>query len=68
MNKAFWNGLPEIVRHIDREALARVLVISSTGKHFSAGMDLSVFSQGAGSRAPDSTPMLTSVTEMIGIP
>ena len=47
MTKAFWNELPEIVRTIDRDALARVIVISSTGKHFSGGMDLSVFS-GAG--------------------
>jgi enoyl-CoA hydratase len=45
MNKAFWNELPAIVNDIDKEALARVIVISSTGKHFSAGMDLSVFSQ-----------------------
>jgi enoyl-CoA hydratase len=43
MNKAFWNELPEIVRTIDTGALARVIVISSTGKHFSAGMDTSVF-------------------------
>ena len=44
MNKAFWNELPAIVSEIDRSASARVIVISSTGKHFSAGMDLSVFS------------------------
>lgn len=43
MNKAFWNELPEIVRDIDVNARARVIVISSTGKHFSAGMDTSVF-------------------------
>lgn len=43
MNKAFWNELPEIVRTIDNNALARVIVISSTGKHFSAGMDTTVF-------------------------
>lgn len=43
MNKAFWNELPEIVNEINNEALARVIVISSTGKHFCAGMDLSVF-------------------------
>ncbi|MEZ5946343.1 MAG: enoyl-CoA hydratase-related protein [Hyphomonas sp.] len=46
MNKAFWNELPEIVRDIDVNARARVIVISSTGKHFSAGMDLSVFAGG----------------------
>jgi len=48
MTKAFWNELPEIVRAIDNGALARVIVVSSTGRHFSAGMDLSVFaSEGA---------------------
>lgn len=52
MNKAFWNDLPLIVREIDRDALARVIVVSSTGKHFSAGMDLSVFAN-AGAVHPD---------------
>ena len=45
MNRNFWNELPEIVRSIDGEAMARVIVVSSSGKHFSAGMDLSVFAQ-----------------------
>ncbi|MEM9668560.1 MAG: crotonase/enoyl-CoA hydratase family protein [Pseudomonadota bacterium] len=45
MTRDFWNELPEIVRDIDANAMARVIVISSTGKHFSAGMDLSVFAQ-----------------------
>src|SRR5580700_5799454 len=44
----FWRELPEIVREIDHEAKARVIVISSTGKHFSAGMDLSVFTAAQG--------------------
>jgi enoyl-CoA hydratase len=39
----FWLELPDLVRHLEREGGTRVLVISSTGKHFSAGMDLSVF-------------------------
>jgi len=39
----FWRELPEIVTTISDEASARVVVISSTGRHFSAGMDLSVF-------------------------
>lgn len=43
MNRAFWAELPAIVRDIDDNARARCIVISSTGKHFSAGMDLSVF-------------------------
>jgi enoyl-CoA hydratase len=53
MNKAFWNELPKIVREIDRDALARVIVISSTGKHFSAGMDLSVFGSPGSVSNPD---------------
>ncbi len=53
MNKAFWNELPEIVRTIDQNALARVIVISSTGKHFSAGMDLAVFTGGGTKPAAD---------------
>ncbi|MDQ3610342.1 MAG: crotonase/enoyl-CoA hydratase family protein [Actinomycetota bacterium] len=45
MTPEFWRELPEIVTSISDEASARVLVISSTGKHFSAGMDLSVFAE-----------------------
>lgn len=52
MNRAFWNELPAIVRDIDDNARARVIVISSTGKHFSAGMDLANFG-GAGRDEPD---------------
>ena len=48
MNKAFWNELPAIVRDIDMNARARCIVISSTGKHFSAGMDLAVFGSSEG--------------------
>ena len=43
MAREFWSELPAIVRDIDDNARARVIVISSTGKHFTAGMDLSVF-------------------------
>lgn len=48
MNRAFWNELPAIVNKINDEGSARAIVISSTGKHFSAGMDLSVFTDGQG--------------------
>jgi enoyl-CoA hydratase len=44
MTPDFWRELPEIVTGISDDATARVVVISSTGRHFSAGMDLSVFS------------------------
>jgi len=43
MTVAFWRELPEIVRGLD----VRTLVISSTGPHFTAGMDLSVFANSA---------------------
>ena len=42
----FWRELPEIVNRLSDDGGVRVLVISSTGRHFSAGMDLSVFTQG----------------------
>lgn len=43
MNVDFWKELPVAIRDIDASAEARVIVLSSTGKHFSAGMDLAVF-------------------------
>jgi enoyl-CoA hydratase len=46
MSRAFWRELPEIVTRIDKAASARAIVLSSTGKHFTAGMDLSVFASG----------------------
>ena len=39
----FWDELPKIIHKIDEEALARVIVISSTGPHFTSGIDTSVF-------------------------
>lgn len=47
MNAAFWRELPAIVGALDAEGGTRALVISSTGRHFSAGMDLSLFGEGA---------------------
>jgi enoyl-CoA hydratase len=43
MTPDFWRELPDIVTGISDDAAARVVVISSTGRHFCAGMDLSVF-------------------------
>lgn len=47
----FWDELPEIVRDIDDNARARAIVISSTGPHFSSGLDVSAF--GGGGSAPE---------------
>ena len=43
MTREFWAELPRVVRDLDAAGTTRVAVISSTGKHFSAGMDLAVF-------------------------
>ncbi len=43
MNVAFWDELPAIIQDIDNESRARVIVISSTGPHFSSGLDISAF-------------------------
>ena len=42
MNTDFWRELPAAVHAVDQQGNARVIVISSKGKHFSAGMDLAV--------------------------
>jgi enoyl-CoA hydratase len=42
----FWRELPELVTTLHDGGEARVIVISSTGPHFTAGMDLGVFSSG----------------------
>ena len=39
----FWDELPEIIRELDDKSMARAIVISSTGPHFSAGLDLQAF-------------------------
>ena len=43
MIPAFWSELPEIVDELSDSGRVRTIVLSSTGKHFCAGMDLSVF-------------------------
>ncbi len=43
MDPAFWRELDAVLAQLHRDTDARVLVISGTGKHFSAGMALEVF-------------------------
>ena len=43
MAPAFFPAMRDAVRALDEAGTTRVLVISSTGKHFSAGMSLDVF-------------------------
>ena len=44
MHPTFWRELDEVLTTLHTEGTARALVISSTGKHFSAGMALETFS------------------------
>jgi enoyl-CoA hydratase len=53
MNAAFWAELPQIVDEISSQGRARVIVLSSTGKHFCAGMDLSIFTAENALTGPD---------------
>ena len=46
MSPRFWRELEEVLDGLHRDANARALVISSTGKHFTAGMALETFGQG----------------------
>jgi len=48
MPAAFWTEFPAAVASLDASGQARALIIASTGKHFCAGMDLSVFTEGRG--------------------
>ena len=46
MSRDFWVELGHVLEEINNNAEVRVVVMSSTGKHFCAGMDLSAFSNG----------------------
>jgi enoyl-CoA hydratase len=49
MTRAFWSEIRDAFADLDGNPDVRAVVLSSTGKHFTAGMDLSVF----GSLQPD---------------
>ena len=54
MHPLFWRELDEVLTLLHREGQARALVISSTGRHFSAGMALETF--GGAIAMDDATP------------
>jgi enoyl-CoA hydratase len=43
MPPAFWSEFPAALEAVDRRGDVRALVVSSTGKHFTAGMDVTAF-------------------------
>lgn len=43
MTRLFWKELPELIKELDKNAEARVILLKGEGKHFNAGMDLANF-------------------------
>ena len=54
----FWDELPALVEDLDGNARARVIVISSTGPHFSSGLDVSAFFNGGQPQQPEAEQKL----------
>jgi enoyl-CoA hydratase len=50
MNRAFWGEIREVFTRLNDDPEVRVAVLSSTGKHFTAGLDLKEFA-GIGAEA-----------------
>jgi len=53
MTPEFWTDMPKIFAAIDGDPSIRVVVIASTGKHFTAGLDLASIGQSLGGHAGD---------------
>ena len=54
MNATFWRELDQVLERLNRSGEARALVVSSTGRHFSAGMALETF--GGAIQLDDASP------------
>ena len=65
MSRDFWVELGSILDEINRNADIRVVVMSSTGKHFCAGMDLSAFSNGVEDIPDDKKPDSARIGEAL---
>lgn len=53
MVREFWSELPDLIEDIDNNVRARVIVISSTGPHFTSGIDTSLFAEMSVSKKDD---------------
>ena len=70
MIPAFWDELPAIIEDIDNHARARVIVISSTGPHFSSGIDTAMFSDSsitADAQAQAASAAMATTVFILGI-
>ena len=65
MTRDFWVELGDALDEINRDSEVRVVVLSSTGKHFCAGMDLSAFSNGVDDIPDDKKPDHARVGEVL---
>ncbi|OYU14239.1 MAG: enoyl-CoA hydratase [Alphaproteobacteria bacterium PA4] len=52
MNRAFWTELIEVFAAIDADMSVRAVIIASTGRHFTAGLDLGMAAASLGGGAP----------------
>ena len=65
MSRDFWVELGDVLDEINRDSDIRVVVMSSTGKHFCAGMDLNAFSNGVDNIPDNKKPDNARVGEAI---
>ena len=65
MSRDFWVELGDVLEEINRDSEIRVVVMSSTGKHFCAGMDLSAFSNGVDNIPDDKKPDHARIGEAV---
>ena len=65
MTRDFWVELGEVTEEINMNSEVRVLILSSTGKHFCAGMDLTAFSNGVDNIPEDKKPDHARIGEAV---
>ncbi len=56
MNKAFWTELITVFQTIDADPTVRAVVIASTGRHFTAGLDLGFAAASQAGQSGESQP------------
>ena len=65
MSRDFWVELGDVLEEINKNSEVRVVVMSSTGKHFCAGMDLNAFSNGVDNIPDDKKPDHARIGEAV---
>ena len=65
MSRDFWVELGDVLEEINKNSEVRVVVMSSTCKHFCAGMDLSAFSNGVDNIPDEKKPDHARIGEAV---